>query len=129
MIGLHFGFQSIAPFLASRIPLVPMYTSTFIFAKRQFDDEFHRLDEIIANAARSMPGFLGEESWENPASGLVSNVYYRASLEALQRLIEHPAHVEAKARQANWLAGYRVVIAQVVRTYGNAQLDGVPPTP
>jgi len=29
-----------------------VYSSTFIFAKRQFDDDFHRLDEAIAQAAR-----------------------------------------------------------------------------
>jgi hypothetical protein len=26
-----------------------MYTSTFTFAKKRFDDEFHRLDEAIAS--------------------------------------------------------------------------------
>jgi hypothetical protein len=49
-----------------------MYPATFIFAKSQFDEEFHRLDEQIARAARATPGYLGEESWENPANGLVS---------------------------------------------------------
>lgn len=33
--------------------------------------------------ARSTPGYLGEESWENTATGLISNVYYWESLEAL----------------------------------------------
>lgn len=100
-----------------------MYTATFIFAKRQFDDEFHRLDALIAEAAKATPGYLGEESWENSATGLVSNVYYWESLEALQSLMRHPAHLQAKAAQAHWLAGYQVVIAQVLRTYGDAQLD------
>jgi heme-degrading monooxygenase HmoA len=99
-----------------------MYSSTFIFAKRQFDDEFHRLDMAIAEAARSMPGYLGEESWENATTGLVSNVYYWASLEALQGLMQHPTHLQAKAGQARWLDGYQVVIAQVLRTYGDAKL-------
>ena len=95
-----------------------IYSSTFIFAKKQFDDEFHRLDKIIAQAAQSTPGYLGEETWENAATGLVSNVYYWSSMEALRALMDHPAHREAKAGHANWLAGYRVVIAQVMRTYG-----------
>lgn len=99
-----------------------MYSSTFIFAKRQFDDEFHRLDMAIAEAARSMPGYLGEESWENATTGLVSNVYYWKSLEALQGLMQHPTHLQAKADQARWLDGYQVVIAQVLRTYGDAKL-------
>jgi heme-degrading monooxygenase HmoA len=99
-----------------------MYSSTFIFATKQFDEEFHRLDQEIAAMAKAIPGYLGEESWENPASGLISNVYYWESLEALQQLVQHPRHLEAKAAQGKWLAGYQVVIAQVLRTYGDARL-------
>ncbi len=103
-----------------------VYSSTFIFAKKQYDDEFHRLDQAIAAAAKALPGYLGEEAWENPATGLVSNVYYWSSLEALQQLMSHPAHLEAKAGQARWLDGYRVVIAKVMRAYGSGNgLDGV----
>lgn len=98
------------------------WSSTFIFAKKRFDDEFHRLDAIVAEAARAIPGYLGEESWENAATGLVSNVYYWSSLEAMRALMEHPAHLRAKAAQANWLAGYRVVVAKVMRTYGSGDL-------
>ena len=53
-----------------------MYSSTFTFATKQFDDEFHRLDAAIAEAAKGINGYLGEESWENTTTGLVSNVYY-----------------------------------------------------
>jgi heme-degrading monooxygenase HmoA len=105
-----------------------MYSSTFIFAKRDWDDAFHRLDEAIAKAAKATPGYLGEEVWENPATGLICNVYYWESLEALQALMHHPVHLEAKARQADWLAGYQVVISQVLRTYGDSKLAGMLPT-
>lgn len=100
-----------------------MYSSTFIFAKKQFDDAFHRLDQTIAEAAKATPGYLGEESWENTSTGLVSNVYYWDSMEALQALMQHPAHREAKAGQERWLDGYQVVIAEVLRCYGDARLD------
>lgn len=99
-----------------------MYSSTFIFAKKQFDDAFHRLDQAIAEAAKSIPGYLGEESWENPANGQVCNVYYWDSLEALQQLMAHPRHLEAKAAQAQWLDGYQVIVSQVLRSYGDARL-------
>lgn len=102
-----------------------MFSSTFIFVKRQYDDEFHRLDQEIAEAARATPGYVGEESWENAATGLISNVYYWESLEALQALIKHPTHLQAKSK--NWLAGYQVVISQVLRIYGDAKLDGLLP--
>jgi heme-degrading monooxygenase HmoA len=100
-----------------------VYTATFTFAKREFDEAFHQLDEVIARTARSLPGYLGEETWENASTGLVSNVYYWESMEALQALIEHPAHRAAKAQQSRWLAGYQVVIAQVLGSYGDG---GIP---
>ncbi|PCE34272.1 antibiotic biosynthesis monooxygenase family protein [Burkholderia ubonensis] len=99
-----------------------MYSSTFIFRAGQFDDEFHRLDRQIADMARAIPGYLGEESWEMPGTGLIQNVYYWESEEALQQLIRNPAHLEAKSKQARWLDGYRVVIAKVLQEYGDGEL-------
>lgn len=103
-----------------------MYSSTFIFAKKQYDDAFHSLDQMIAEIAKEIPGYLGEETWENPATGLISNVYYWETLEALQQLVTHPRHLEAKAKQGNWLAGYQVVISEVIRTYGDGGLSALP---
>ena len=103
-----------------------MYSSTFIFAKKQFDDEFYNLDNAIAQAAREIPGYLGEEFWENTSTGLVSNIYYWESLEALQALVNHPKHLEAKAAQANWLDGYQVIISEVIKAYGDANLAHFP---
>jgi antibiotic biosynthesis monooxygenase (ABM) superfamily enzyme len=51
-----------------------MYTSTFTFAKGDYDADFFALDDRIAGIARAIPGYLGEESWENAANGLISNV-------------------------------------------------------
>jgi heme-degrading monooxygenase HmoA len=96
-----------------------MFTATFTFAKGAYDNEFHALDARIAEIARAIPGYRGEEAWENSATGLISNVYYWDSLEALQQLMQHPAHREAKQAQARWLKGYQVVIAEVVQTYGD----------
>jgi len=105
-----------------------MYTSTFIFLKKEFDDEFHALDQAIAAAAKAIPGYLGEEAWENPANGLVSNVYYWDTLEALQVLMNDPSHLRAKAEHTKWLDGYRIVIAKVQREYGVKGL-GLTPAP
>ena len=104
-----------------------MYSSTFIFAPKQFDDRFHRLDQEISAAAKGIVGYLGEETWENTTTGLVSNVYYWDTLEALQQLVSHPRHVEAKSAQDHWLSGYQVVISQVLRTYGDTRLAHLPP--
>lgn len=100
-----------------------MYTATFTFAKKQYDEEFYALDNIIAQVAKEIPGYIGEESWENLTTGLISNVYYWESLEALQALMSHPAHLQAKQRQTNWLDGYQVVIAQVIKSYGDGGIS------
>ena len=96
-----------------------MYSSTFIFAKKQFDDEFHRLDQAIVEIARNIKGYVGEESWENTETGLVSNIYYWESLEALHELMQHPTHKQTKASQSLWLNGYRVIISEIIHTYGD----------
>jgi len=106
-----------------------MYASTFIFAKGSFDDEFYRLDQLIAEAARSTPGYLGEEAWENPSNGLISNVYYWESLESLQALVTNKSHLEAKSKQESWLKGYQVVISQVIKVYGDGKLSSLLPVP
>jgi heme-degrading monooxygenase HmoA len=105
------------------MPHPRMYTSTFTFAPGQYDDEFHALDHVIAQVTQSIPGYLGEETWENHTNGLVSNVYYWESMEALQALMKHPSHIQAKQRQSEWLNGYQVVVAQVIGSYGDG---GIP---
>ncbi len=99
-----------------------MYSATFIFDKKQYDDEFYTLDNAIAAAAKETAGYLGEESWQNAKTGRVCNVYYWQDLKSLQNLMNHPKHLEAKAQQANWLNGYQIVIAQVIRAYGDGSI-------
>ena len=99
-----------------------MYTATFIFDTKQFDDEFHRLDALIAAAAKETVGYLGEEAWEDPKSGRIANVYYWESELGLKQLIDHPKHREAKSRYSEWLGGYQVVISQVLRSYGDRKI-------
>ena len=97
-----------------------MYSATFTFVAGEFDEAFHALDAEIAAIAKSIPGYLGEETWENSTAGLVSNVYYWETMEALQALIKHPLHIAAKEKQSKWLKGYQVIVAEVLRVYGDA---------
>jgi heme-degrading monooxygenase HmoA len=103
-----------------------MYSSTFIFLKKKFYEEFYELDNAIAEVAKSIPGYLGEETWENSKNGYVANVYYWDSLDALRELMQNPKHLHAKALQEKWLNGYQVVISQVLRTYGNKEFGALP---
>jgi heme-degrading monooxygenase HmoA len=99
-----------------------MYTSTFTFKKGVYDEDFYALDDIIAQTARSIPGYLGEEAWENKETGLVSNVYYWETLEALQILMNDQNHRQAKQSQSRWLDGYHIVIAEVIGTHGDGRI-------
>lgn len=100
-----------------------MIAATFIFKKKQFDEEFHRLDNEIATFAKSLPGYIGETSWENTEKGQTLNTYYWADEAALSALMNHPPHQSAKSAQSKWLDGYQVIIQQVLHTYGDSQLD------
>ena len=100
-----------------------MYSATFTFDTKQFDEEFHRLDGLIAAAAKETEGYLGEESWESTKTGRISNVYYWSTEAGLKKLVAHPKHLEAKKRYSEWLSGYQVVISQVMRTYGDKALQ------
>ncbi|WP_225782801.1 antibiotic biosynthesis monooxygenase [Xenophilus sp. Marseille-Q4582] len=104
-----------------------MYSSTFVFARHRLDDDFRALDAEITAVAEGLAGFLGAESWENPQSGLVSRVFYWDSLEDLQQLMVHPSHLRAKAAHERWLSGYQVIIAKVMRVYGDTRLDPLLP--
>lgn len=100
-----------------------MYSATFTFAKDDYDEEFHDLDRAIAEVAKGIPGYLGEDAWENQSAGLISTVYYWETLDALQLLMEHPTHIEAKQKQAKWINGYHIVIAQILRAYGDGGIS------
>lgn len=50
-------------------PVFAMYTSTFLFAAKQLDERFYRLDEATATVAETIPGYPGEEAWENAVAG------------------------------------------------------------
>ena len=100
-----------------------MYSATFIFDKKQFDEEFYRLDQAIAEIAKQTSGYLGEEAWEHPETGRVSNVYYWQTMDGLHELMKHPKHLEAKTAQSNWLKGYQVIISQVLRAYGDGAIS------
>jgi len=102
--------------------ITPKFSSTFIFEVGELDDAFHRLNDEIAERARAIPGFLGEEEWHNDETGLHAEVYYWSSMEALRELVGMDTHRIAKGRNGEWLGEYRVVISEVQTVYGNPAL-------
>lgn len=107
--------------------LPSIYSAAFIFVPGEYDAEFHRLNAIIDEVARSMPGFLGVDSWI-AAEGDQRNVtYYWSDLETLREFSTHPAHQEAKRQYARWYKGYHIVVSEVLRSYGDGAFPHLTP--
>lgn len=104
---------------------MPLYTVSFQWEAGEYDAEFHRLNALIDAVARSLPGFKGVESWRSSDGRLGNAVYWWDSLDDLQTFASHPAHLEAKRQYARWYVGYRVVVAEVIRDYGDGRLNAM----
>jgi len=104
-----------------------MYMVSFIFEPGHYDARFHELNALIDAAARASPGYLGAESWRSVDGRRANATYYWSSLETLREFSAHPGHVDAKRQYREWYRGYHVVIAQVVRSYGDGALTHATP--
>jgi len=100
-----------------------MFSATFMVRVAGYDEQFHKLNNRIIEIAEANPGYLGRESWLDGDRNVV--VLYWKTLEDLQAFGTHPEHLHAKAQYKSWYAGYKVIIAEVLREYG----DGNYPEP
>jgi heme oxygenase (staphylobilin-producing) len=100
-----------------------VYTVQFTFTPGEYDDEFHRLNDLIDEAAYDNPGFLGKEWWERPDGETQSVLYFWESLEALETFSQHPDHVEAKRRYEEWYDGYEIRVSKVLEQRGDGGLE------
>jgi len=105
-----------------------MYSAAFIFRPGTYDEEFHRLNALIDEAAKSTEGFLGAESWQSKDGRTLNATYYWRSLEDLQRFSRDPNHLEAKKQYARWYDGYHIVISEIVRSYGDGAIPHLTPS-
>ena len=104
-----------------------MYSAAFIFRPGTYDEEFHRLNDLIDAAANATPGYLGAESWKSADGDVINATYYWETLESLQAFSKNPHHLEAKKQYARWYDGYHIVIAEVIRSYGDDTLAHLTP--
>ncbi|MGL5759580.1 antibiotic biosynthesis monooxygenase family protein [Plesiomonas sp.] len=100
-----------------------IYSATFIFQKKEYDDEFYALDNMIAEFAKKTEGYLGDESYAHPESGQLINIYYWKGRDGLDTLIHNSTHQEAKQKHAKWLNGYQVIIAKIEAAYNDGKLE------
>jgi heme-degrading monooxygenase HmoA len=96
-----------------------MYSVAFMWEPGTYDTEFETLDAIIESIAVSIPGYKGVDLWRSDDGKRRNTTYYWDNLESLKILSNHPTHLEAKRRYAQWYNGYHVVISQVIRSYGD----------
>ena len=104
-----------------------MYSAAFIFEPGVYDERFHALDALIERAARETPGFLGAETWRSVDGARSNATYYWASEDALQAFSANPHHQEAKRQYRQWYRGFHIVIAQVMRSYGDGAFEHFTP--
>jgi len=90
-----------------------LFLSSFIFEKKEYDNDFYVLDQEIEAYATKITGFIGMESYTDAASGRIINNYYWQNRAAMESLITHFAHARAKSESDRWIAGYQTVIAEI----------------
>lgn len=102
-----------------------MYQANFIFRPGQLDEDFRKANELIAEAAAAIDGYLGDESWSSPTAGLHMATYYWRTRDALDLFARLASHRSAKQQQNRWYDGYHVIISKVETSYGDGKLDHV----
>ena len=95
-----------------------MISAAFVVDTLELDANFHALDARIIEAVKHTTGYIGEEAWTEPGSGRACTVYYWEDMRGFQELMTHADHGQAKALSPRWLKGYRVIVSEVVATYG-----------
>jgi heme-degrading monooxygenase HmoA len=105
-----------------------MFSAAFIWEPGNYDAEFDELNALIEAVAVSTKGFLGVEEWKSEDGKRRNATYYWDNLESLKALSEHPKHIDAKQKYAQWCNGYHVVISQVVRSYGDSAFTHFTPS-
>jgi heme-degrading monooxygenase HmoA len=104
-----------------------MYSSAFIFEPGDYDEAFYSLDNQIHEAAASISGFLGRESWQSADGKRRNATYYWESMDALKAFSRHPKHLEAKRQYTRWYQGFHVVISEIQCSYGDGKFSHITP--
>jgi heme-degrading monooxygenase HmoA len=104
-----------------------MVCASFIWEPGIYDAEFHQLNAAIDQVARSLPGFLGVESWQIADGTRKCANYFWEDLDTLKAFSLHPAHLEAKRQYARWYNGYHIVVSEIIRSYGDNSFVHITP--
>lgn len=90
-----------------------LFLTSFIFEKKEYDEEFYQLDGWIERYTQTIDGYIGMESYTDAASGRMVNNYYWQTRESMELLINNLQHQQAKSQSHKWLSGYQTIIAEI----------------
>ncbi|EEG1337796.1 hypothetical protein GWR11_16845, partial [Salmonella enterica] len=79
-----------------------LFLTSFIFEKKEYDEEFYQLDSWIERYTQSIDGYIGMESYTDAASGRIVNNYYWQTRESMELLINNLQHQQAKSQSHKW---------------------------
>ena len=96
-----------------------MIAVQFIFSQANYDEEFYELDNSIADFAKSLPGHVGVEKWLSEDGTSQNSIYYFTDRDALAELAGFSDHLTAKSQVDKWYSSYRVVVTEVLASYGS----------
>jgi heme-degrading monooxygenase HmoA len=100
-----------------------MIICQFIFKPGTYDEDFYNLDRQIDEYARALPGFVRVEMWFSADQTIKNASYTFETMADVQKLATYPQHLDAKRENARWYDGYRIIISEVTRTYGDGRLE------
>lgn len=103
-----------------------MVSASFVFRVGEYDEDFHRLNALIDDAAKATEGYIGSTSWQS-TDGLHNSIYYWHNDASLKLFAKHPKHIEAKRQYERWYEGFHVIISEVIASYGDGNIAH--PTP
>ena len=75
-----------------------MICASFIWEPGTYDDEFHRLNDLIQKVADYSAGYIGVDGWVSKDGKRKCANYFWKDMESLQMFAQHPTHLEAKPR-------------------------------
>ncbi|EEC7408106.1 hypothetical protein D4L89_RS22825 [Escherichia coli] len=90
-----------------------LFLTSFIFKKKEYDEEFYQLDALIEKHTQSIDGYIGMETYTDAASDKIINTYYWKNREAMDLMINNFQHRQAKEKSHKWLSGYQTIIAEI----------------
>lgn len=99
-----------------------MICCQFVFEPGTYDEEFHQLDNQIADFAKSLPGFISNRTFYSADKKISNAIYFFKDTESVKQLARYPEHLSAKEKVDNWYNGYKIVISEVTSEYGDGKL-------